>query len=111
MFNIETTSELKALQELQAIDEISSSIFNSFVAESETAYKKFWFEGESPEVKMQVLGKSALSMFTRSAQAQGFIKMIMTAQGKEYTELGIPEGFEIKWNQDGSGELIDNRVI
>ena len=115
MFNIQITTELQGLQQLQEIDKISSYAFETFIGHTNQAYAKFWFKGLDPKIKMQLLGTKALEMFTLSAQAQGFIKLVKTSMGQEYTELGIPNGYTINWNEDGSGviegEYIDPNAV
>ena len=90
---------------VKQIEEGSESALINFTEEAKSKWYDFWYEGESPEIKMELLGTKALDMFTRSAKVQAFIKELMEEDGKEYTELGIPEEYSITWNKDGSGKI------
>jgi hypothetical protein len=111
MFNIQTTEEYKTINELQLMQRYSEDALKSFIEMVNIAYNAFWYGEISPIVKIEKLGTEAINIFTASAQAQAFIK----SQKPEYVELGIPEGFEIKWNEDGSGiinilEITENNI-
>lgn len=99
MFSIQPTEEYKAINELQLMQQYSEDALTNFIQMVTIAYNTFWFGEISPVTKMQLLGTEALTVFTASAQAQAFIK----SQKPDYVELGVPEGFEIVWNGDGSG--------
>lgn len=109
MFNInkEKTIEELAHEELLEVDDISSLALDMFISQTRQAYDTFWFGKTPVEEKLKILGSNAIAMFTASAQAQGFIKLMR--QG--YIELSIPDGIEIKWNQDGSAEILSTPEI
>ena len=106
MFNLQKTDESKALRELQIMDTYSSDAFGQFKTLTNQAYDSFWFGEISPKVKVVMLGVQAMDVFTKSTQAQGFIKLI----SPEYDALGVPNGYELVAAQDGSiaitGEFI-----
>lgn len=107
MFNIQITEEGKALKELQIMDTYSSDAFKQFKSFTNQAYNTFWFGETSPKVKVVLLGVEALDVFTKSAQAQGFIKLIEP----DYVELEVPNGYVLVPAEDGSmtitGEYVD----
>ena len=105
MFNItrEKTIQEQAFDELQSIDFLSTSAFEKFKRETNLVYDLFWNGKVSPKVKIQVLGTKALEMFTASAKAQAFIKSIE----QEYEEKGVPDNWQVNWNQDGSATLTE----
>ena len=104
MFNITPTTESLETQKLLEIDSISSTALENFIRESYNAWYIFWFDGD-PVIKAELLGTKALEMFTKSAQAQAFIKLIKP----EHEELGIPDGYIMNWNQDGS--VVITKVV
>lgn len=101
MFNIEQTEEYQALQDIQQMDSYASAALTTFTQQSRQAYDTFWYGRVSPVIKMQLLGTKAFQVFTASAQAQAFIK----SQNPEHEVLGIPEGYEIVWGNDGSAVI------
>lgn len=105
MFNIEQQhdQQYKAIKELKEMDIYSQSALSSFREHVNNAYNAFWFGSIHPSVKAEILGTEALNVFTKSAQAQAFIK----SQMPEHVELGIPETFDTVWNQDGSVTITD----
>jgi vacuolar-type H+-ATPase catalytic subunit A/Vma1 len=103
MFNIKQIQKTEkdiALDDLVKLDKISEFAINQFISLTTDAYNAFW--DNNPELKMQMLGTQALEVFTKSAQAQAFIQLI----NPDYIPKEIKEGYEINWNQDGSGEII-----
>ncbi len=107
MFNIQTTEEYTAVNELQLMQKYSEDALTNFIQMVNIAYNTFWFGEVSPAIKMQMLGTEAIVIFTASAQAQAFIK----SQKPDYVELGVPEGFEIEWNEDGSGVIAGELYV
>jgi len=107
MHNIEKTEELKAIEELNEINTCAENAINEFHAFTKKAYDVFWFGEVSPKVKAELLGTDAIRVFTDSAEAQAFIASKMEG----YIPLGVPEGYEVTFNQDGSaiitGDLIE----
>lgn len=93
------------------MDTYSADAFDKFKSLSNQAYATFWFGETSPKLKVQMLGTSAIDAFTKSTQAQGFIKLIEP----EYVELGVPNGYSVIPKQDGSmeitGEYVDPNVV
>lgn len=106
MFNIQPTEQLKALKELEIMDSYSSDALKQFKQLTENAYNSFWFGSVSPSIKVSLLGTKALEIFTKSAQAQSFIKSF----DDSHEELGVPNGCEIVWNEDGSATIIGEPI-
>jgi len=106
MFKIITTEEELAKQELVQIERMSNGTLQQFINQTKRAYDLFWKGKISPTIKAQVLGTEAIKMFTASAQAQGFIKLM----NPDYVELAVPENYEVIWGKDGSCEITEKPV-
>ena len=48
------------------------------------------------------MGTEALKIFTDSAEVQGFL----ASKFEGYIPLGIPEGYNVSFRQDGSAEIV-----
>ena len=105
MFNItiQKTADQKALEDLVSMDSISTQALEQFIRQTQTAYNIFW--QDNPAKKVQLLGTKALLVFTASAQAQGFIKLM----NPDYEELTIPSKYTVTWNTDGSASITTNK--
>lgn len=101
MFNITTTNEYQSIKELQVMEQYSSDALEQFIMYVTNAYNMFWFGETSPKEKIVLLGTEALNVFTKSAQAQAFIK----SQKPDYIELGIPNGYTVNWGNNGSATI------
>jgi len=106
MFKIQITDENKGTGELSKMDMISNQTLAYFIGGTKRAYDSFWFGEVSPKIKVQLLGTEAISVFTASAQAQAFIKLMKP----DYVELTVPNGYEVIWNEDGSAEIIGEYI-
>jgi len=106
MFKIITTEEELAKQELVQIERMSNGTLQQFINQTKRAYELFWFGKVSPVIKAKILGTEAVAMFTASAQAQGFIKLL----NPDYEELAVPENYEIVWGKDGSCVITEKPV-
>lgn len=104
MFNIEKTTEYKTVEELSRMDILSSQALQVLMRSVAQASRMFWAGEVAPEIKMQVLGTKAIQVF----QAQEATENLIQALNPTYKKVGIPEGFEIVWGEDGSGVI--NRV-
>lgn len=107
MFNINNqyTEQLSAMKELQTMDAHSSTAIGYFKEYAQNAYNAFWYGSTSPSLKAELLGTGALEVFTKSAQAQAFIKSVIP----DHVELGIPPEYTVAWNQDGSCVITSNQ--
>ena len=103
MFEILPTEEVQAFNELSQMKQLAAGGLQAFEEYAATAYNRFWKGSVSPMVKVQLLGTTAQEVFTRSAQAQAFL----ASQIEGYVPLGIPEGFAITWNEDGSAVISE----
>lgn len=101
MFNILIPDELKAVQELKEMDKWSSNGLQGLINSVKHAHNAFWNGEVSPQVKIQLLGTNAQSVF----QALEATENLIHALKPDYVKLGVPEGFEIMWNTDGSGTI------
>lgn len=104
MFNIETPTELKAVEELKQMDSHSSYGLTILINSVKQAHNSFWKGQVSPQIKIQLLGTNAQSIFEAQEATENLIKALKP----DYVKLGIPAEFEIVWNEDGSG--IINQV-
>lgn len=107
MFNIEKTTEYKAVEELDRMDKISTSSLQQLMRGVALANNLFWNGEVSAEIKIQMLGTKALSVF----QAQEATENLIQALNPDYIKLGIPEGYEITWNEDGSGSITYTQPV
>ena len=103
---INKTNEIRALQEIGNIIELSRTGDRDVESRSKDAHKLFWFGETSPKLKIQLLGTEALKLFQASELAQNFIADMKALYGQEYTKLGIPNGYTVDWSKgDGSGVI------
>jgi hypothetical protein len=98
MFNIPITTEQEALKELDLMNSNASMGLEQLKHYAGQSFNAFWYGTTSPMLKVQLLGNSALEVFTVSATTQAFIKQL----DPEWIELTIPEGYEVIFNEDGS---------
>ncbi len=105
MLNITPTQQINVFNQILSIDRNTEAAFQAFIDSCYREWYAFWFEGESPSLKIEAMGTSAVKIFTISAIAQAFIKQVKTIRGEEYEELGIPNGYTFTPNQDGSGTI------
>jgi S-formylglutathione hydrolase FrmB len=111
MYNITTTNELKVIAEVNAMNTHAENALGQFQSFTKQAYDSFWFGETSPREKIKLLGTDAIKVFTDSAEAQGFI----ASKIEGYIPLGVPMGYEVNFNEDGSGvitgELLTEEII
>ena len=96
-----------AYRELEIIDAMSQRAFEQFKSETNLAYDLFWGGRTSPTLKAQLLWTKLLELFTKSAQAQAFIKSIEP----DYEERWIPEWWEVNWKNDGSWTIAKKPLV
>ena len=108
MYNITTPTQLKAVEELNAMNTYATNALEQFISFTKQAYNSFWFGEATPQEKIILLSTEALKVFKDSADAQAFI----ASKVEGYILLGVPNGYEVKFNKDGSavitGELLQN---
>ena len=101
MYNVTKTEELKAITELNAMTTHAENALGQFKSFTKQAYGAFWSGETTPMVKVALLGTEALRVFTDSAEAQAFL----ASKLEGYEPLGVPEGYEVSFNQDGSASI------
>jgi hypothetical protein len=110
MFNLTPTTELEALKELDLMNSNASMGLEQLKHYAGQSFNAFWYGTISPIIKVQMLGNSALEVFTVSATTQAFIKQL----DPTWIELSVPVGYTVTFNEDGSAvieEVIDEPVI
>lgn len=107
MYNITTTNELKAIAEVNAMNTHAENALQQFQSFTKQAYDAFWFGETSPKDKITLLGTDAIRVFTDSGEAQAFIASKIDG----YIPLGIPNGYEVSFNQDGSGVITGELYV
>jgi hypothetical protein len=101
MYNVIKTEEIKAIEEINAMNTHATNALGQLQSFSKQAYDAFWFGEVSPSIKVGLLGTQALKVFTDSAEAQGFLYSKLEG----YAPLGIPEGYSVAFAQDGSAKI------
>jgi hypothetical protein len=101
MYNITKTEELKAITEINAMNTHADNALGQLKSFSKQAYDAFWAGETTPMVKVVLLGTEAVRVFTDSAEVQGFL----AKKVEGYEPLGVPEGYGVSFNQDGSAEI------
>ena len=102
MYNVIKTEELKAIAEVNAMNTHAENALGQLKSFTQQAYDAFWFGETSPVLKATLLGTEALKIFTDSAEVQGFL----ASKFEGYIPLGIPEGYNVSFRQDGSAEIV-----
>jgi hypothetical protein len=102
MYNVIKTTELKAIEEVNAMNTHAENALRQLQSFTQQAYDAFWYGETSPSLKVTLLGTQAIKVFTDSAEAQAFL----AAKIDDYTPLGVPEGYGVSFNQDGSAEIV-----
>lgn len=102
MYNIQPTEELKAIAEVNAMNTHASNALGQLQSFTHQAYYAFWFGETSPSIKVKLLGTQAEKVFTDSAEAQSFL----ASKIEGYIPLGVPEGYNVSFEQDGSAEIV-----
>jgi hypothetical protein len=102
MYNIQKTEELKAIAEVNAMNTHAENALRQLQSFTQQAYDAFWYGEASPSVKVGLLGTQALKVFTDSAEAQAFLASKIDG----YVPLGVPTGYTVSFNQDGSAEIV-----
>lgn len=103
MSYITKTTEEKVIEQLSEIENIKKITIGFITNESKRAYDLFWFKGEHPNEKAKRLGVNVIQIFQDHAETEAFIK----SKDDSHVVLGVPEQFEIAWNQDGSCVITD----
>ena len=98
MFNLTPTTELEALKELDLMNSNANMGLEQLKHYAGQSFNAFWYGTTSPMIKVELLGDSALEVFTASATTQAFIKQL----DPEWIELTVPEGYSVSFNEDGS---------
>lgn len=101
MYNITTTTQLKAIAEVNAMNTHAENALGQFQSFTKQAYDAFWFGETSPKDKIALLGTEAIRVFTDSAEAQAFL----ASKVEGYEPLGVPDGYEVIWGNDGSATI------
>jgi hypothetical protein len=101
MYNITTSNELKAIAEVNTMNTCAANALAQFQSSTRHAYDAFWFGQTSPIDKIKLLGTDALRVFTDSAHAQAFLASKING----YIPLGVPQGYQVSFNEDGSGVI------
>jgi hypothetical protein len=107
MFNIQTPTEYTALEELKQMERHSIMGLQGLINSVKHAHNSFFNGKVPPEVKAQLLGTKLQSIF----QAQEASENLIQALKPEYKKLGIPEKYEVTWNEDGSGAIVEKKVV
>jgi hypothetical protein len=102
MYNVIKTEELKAIAEVNAMNTHAENALRQLQSFTQQAYDAFWYGEASPSVKVGLLGTQALKVFTDSAEAQAFLASKIDG----YAPLGVPTGYTVSFNQDGSAEIF-----
>jgi hypothetical protein len=101
MYNVIKTTELKAVEEVNAMNTHAENALRQLQSFAKQAYDVFWFGETSPTVKVKLLGEQAIRIFTDSSQVQGFL----ASKVDGYVPLGVPEGYSVSFKEDGSAEI------
>jgi hypothetical protein len=102
MYNVIKTEELKAIEEVNAMNTHAENALKQLQLFTKQAYDAFWFGETSPAIKIGLLGTDALRVFNDSAEVQGFL----ASKIQGCVPLGIPEGYDVIFAEDGSAEII-----
>lgn len=102
MYNVIKTEELKAMAEVNAMNTHAENALGQLKSFTQQAYDAFWFGETSPSLKVTLLGTEALKIFIDSAEVQGFL----ASKFEGYIPLGVPEGYNVSFKQDGSAEIV-----
>jgi hypothetical protein len=102
MYNVIKTTELKAIEEVNAMNTHAENALRQLQSFTQQAYDAFWYGEASPSVKVGLLGTQALKVFTDSAEAQAFLASKIDG----YVPLGVPTGYSVSFAQDGSAEIV-----
>ena len=102
MYNVIKTEELKAIAEVNAMNTHAENALRQLQSFAQQAYEAFWYGETSPSLKVSLLGTQAIRVFTDSAEVQGFL----AAKLEGYVSLGVPEGYNITFAEDGSAEIV-----
>jgi hypothetical protein len=102
MYNVIKTEELKAIAEVNAMNTHAENALRQLQSFAQQAYDAFWYGETSPSLKVTLLGTQAIKVFTDSAEVQGFLASKIDG----YIPLGVPTGYNVLFNQDGSAEIV-----
>jgi hypothetical protein len=101
MYNVIKTTELKAIEEVNAMNTHAENALRQLQSFTQQAYDAFWYGETSPSLKVTLLGTQAIKVFTDSAEAQAFL----ASKIDDYTPLAVPEGYGVSFAEDGSAEI------
>lgn len=101
MYNVIKTTELKAIEEVNAMNTHAENALRQLQSFTQQAYDAFWYGETSPSLKVTLLGTQAIKVFTDSTEAQAFL----ASKIDDYAPLGVPTGYGVSFAQDGSAEI------
>ena len=107
MFNIAKTQEDIIKEEMREINTASEAGLINLIQSNLSAYERFWNNSSvTPQEFCDLMKNDAYKLFMSSADSQAFIKKMKP----DHYPLSIPKDVDVKFNEDGTVTITDNRI-